>query len=195
MNISKEDAEQSLTLIEQTTRQTTKSLIASYESITLIIWGFVWLVAFLGTHFFLKWVWLIWMSLCFVGFLTSFLFYYFRYRAGTPTKNPEAGKIGRKYFWYWVILFIYLSIWLKILSPISGLKTNAFICSVIMFSWVTSGIWSGSTYLVLLGSIVTAVILTGFYLIPISYYSLWMALAGSLPIIATGLYIKLRWRQ
>jgi len=47
----------------------------------------------------------------------------------------------------------------------------------------------------LLGSIVTAVILTGFYLIPISYYSLWMALAGSLPIIATGLYIKLRWRQ
>lgn len=194
MNISKEDAEQSLTLIQKTTKQTVKSLVASYDSSILIVWGTVWLIAFVGTHFFLKWVWLIWISLCFAGSFATFLVFYWKYRTGNPIKNPEAENIGKKLFWFWALLFIYIGIWINIFSPISGLRINAFICTVIMFAWIISGIWSNSNHLIWLGLAVTAVTLIGFYIIPNSYYCLWMASAGSMPIIGTGLYMSYRWR-
>jgi TM2 domain-containing membrane protein YozV len=44
-----------------------------------------------------------------------------------------------------------------------------------------------------LGIIVTGITLTGFYLIPWSYYCLWMAAMVGGAFLVTGIYVRLRW--
>lgn len=73
---------------------------------------------------------------------------------------------------------------------------NAFICTVIMFTYVVSGLYeTGAKFMLWLGLAGTAITLIGFYIIPASYYCLWMAPAFGGALFGTGLYLKLMWRQ
>ena len=194
MNVSNEDARQSLAAISDTKARTYKSIAAAYTGPSLILWGAIWIAAFLGTHFFLAWVWHIWMSLSGLGVIATFLICWRQFRAGTPTRSVDSKKIGWRIFWFWSLLFTYLFIWLKIFSPFSGLQCNAFICTTVMFAFVITGLWMESRFMVWLGLAVTATTLVGFYLIDHSYYCLWMALTAGGALLGTGLYIRLRWR-
>jgi hypothetical protein len=194
MDISKKDAEQSLSLIEETAAQTIKSLISTNYSSIHIIWGVVWLIGFLGTHFFLKWVWPIWITLSLLGSAATFVIIRQQFRTGIPTKIPTAEKFGQRLFWFWTLLFVYVFVLISIVAPINGLQINALICSMCMFAYVVTGLWTKSGYLVWLGLAVTATTLIGYFLIPHNYYSLWMAITGGGALVGTGLYLQLRWR-
>lgn len=195
MNISQEEAQDSLNQIEVVSSRMRRNIVASYASPLLILWGLVWIAAFVGTHFFLAWAWYIWMSLDIIGVAGTFLICRHQYRSATPTKISAAKKIGWRIFWFWALLGIYIFIWLSILHPVSGLQTNAFLCTVIMFAYIAIGLWFESFFMIWLALAVTAITLLGLYLIPHSFYCLWMALAGGGAMLGTGLYARIRWRQ
>ncbi len=194
MNISQEDARQSLELIEDTTTRLRKAVAASYDSNLLIMWGLICILAFLGTHFFRSWAWPIWMTLAGIGTIVTFLVGWSQFRSANPIKIPAAEKMGWRIFGFWSFLFVYMFIWLSILRPQHGVQLNAFICTTIMFAYVVSGLWFKSYHMLWLGIGVTCITLVGFYLIPVAYYCLWMAAMGGGAFLTTGLYIRLRWK-
>lgn len=194
MNISDEEARNSLDQIQAVARRTRKTIAASYDSELLIMWGLIGFTAFILTHFFLPWVWLIWMGLCGIGTIITLLVGWRQFSLGNPIKPPAAKKIGWRIFWFWSLLFVYIFIWLSILRPSHGIQINAFICTVIMFAYVVTGLWSKSFYMLWLGLVVTGFTLIGFYLIPPSWYCLWMAPTTGGTLFATGLYMRLCWR-
>lgn len=194
MDVSQEDAQDSLYQIQEAATRTRKNIAASYDSGLLIMWGLIWIAAFLGTHFFLTWVWQIWFGLCGMGAIVTFVVAWQQFRKAKPTKIPVSEKIGWRIFGFWTLLFAYMFIWLSILRPHHGIQINAFMCTAIMFAYVVSGLWFKSYYMLWLGLAVTCTTLVGFYLIPLSYYCLWMAATAGGTLFGTGLYIRLRWR-
>ena len=194
MNVSKDDAKDSLSQIQTIAAQTRKKIASSSKSGLLIMWGLLWITAFIGTHFFLTWVWLIWFGLCGLGCICTFLVCWRQLHVGIPTKSPDHRKIGWRIFWFWTLLFIYIFIWLSILRPRHGIQLNAFMCTTIIFAWAVMGLWDGSWFMVWLGLAVTAFTIIGFYLIAPHYYCLWMAPTGGGTILGTGLYIRFCWK-
>jgi hypothetical protein len=194
MNISDEEARNSLDQVQAVTSRTRKTIAASYDSGLLIVWGLIWLIAFMGTHFFVAWAWEIWTALIGIGIVITFLVGWNQFRSANPIKAPAAEKIGWRIFGFWSLLFVYIFIWLSILRPTNGIQANAFICTTIMFAYVVTGLWSKSSYMLWLGLAVTCITLVGFYLIPPGYYCLWMAAMAGGAMLGTGLYIRLFWR-
>lgn len=194
MNISHEKAQESLSAIEDVASQTRKSVAATSTSPHLIIWGLVCIFAFIGTHFFLNWVWLIWMVLAGLGWIATSLICLKQFRTGSPTKTPHAKKIGKQIALFWVFTYAYMSIWLAILKPRNGIRLNAFICTVIMFTYVIMGLWDGARFMIWLGLAGTAATLIGVFVIPYQYYCLWMVVTFGGALLGTGLYLQLKWR-
>ena len=194
MDISEKEAQDSLDQIQAVSTRTRKTIAASYDSVLLIMWGLIGILGFLGTHFFLAWAWPIWMSLGGIGMIATFVVSWRQFRSGNPVKSPASEKIGWRIFLFWTLLYVYMFIWLSILKPRGGIQLNAFILTTIMFAYVVIGLWFKCYYMVWLGIGVTCTTLVGFYLIPPSYYCLWMAPMGGGAILGTGLYIRLFWK-
>jgi hypothetical protein len=152
------------------------------------------ILGFLGTHFFLRWAWPIWMGLGGIGMIITFVVSWRQFRSGNPVKVSASEKIGWRIFLFWSLLFVYIFIWLSILKPDQGIQLNAFMVTTIMFAYVVIGLWFKCYYMVWLGIGVTCTTLVGFHLIPLSYYCLWMAPTMGGPIFGTGLYIRLFWK-
>jgi len=194
MDISKEEARNSLDQIQAMATRTRQTIAAIYDSGLLIMWGLIWFTAFVLTHFFLAWVWLIWIGLCGIGSIVTLGVGWRQLRLANPIKTPAAEKIGWRVFWFWSLLFVYMFIWLSILRPLHGIQLNAFMCTTIMFAYVVTGLWFKSYYMLWLGLLLTCITMVGFYLIAPSYYCLWMAPTGGAAFLATGLYIRFRGR-
>jgi len=195
MNVSNEDAQASLADIEDVMKRTRKVIASTYTSPFLILWGLVWIVAFLGTHFFTARANFIWMTLNSIGVVATFLISRRQFVGAPAVKNPAERKFGLRIFWFWILVFGYAFIWLAILTPQNGLEMNAFLCTAMMFAYVVLGLWLENMSMVVLGLAVTAVTLAGFYLVPHSYYCIWMALLGGGALLGTGLYMRIRWRR
>ncbi len=194
MNISDEEARNSLDQIQAVASRTRKSIAASYDSGLLIMWGLICVAGYLGTHFFLEWVWHIWMGLSGAGCIVTFCVVWRQFHLAKPIKVPSTEKIGARIFLFWCLLFFYMFIWLCILKPLHGIQINAFMITIIMFAYVVSGLWLKSHHMFWLGIAVTCITLVGFYLIPPAYYCLWMAAMVGGAFLATGIYVRLRWR-
>jgi hypothetical protein len=194
MDISEKEAQDSLEQIQAVSTHTRKTIAASYDSAVLMMWGLIGILGFLGTHFFLGWVWPIWMGLSGIGCIATLVFSWSQFRSANPVKIPASEKIGWRIFWFWSLLFVYIFLWLSILKPLHGIQINAFICTTIMFAYIVTGLWFKCYYMLWLGIGVTCTTLVGFYLIPTGYYCFWMALTGGGAIFGTGLYIRLFWK-
>jgi hypothetical protein len=194
MDISEKEAQDSLDQIQAVSTHTRKTLAASYDSSLLMMWGLIWVAAFLGTHFFLRWVWWIWTILCGIGAIVTFFVCWSQFRTGNPVKVPASEKIGWRLFLFWSLLYVYVFIWLSILKPGHGIQLNAFICTAIMFAYIVTGLWFKCYYMLWLGIAVTCTTLLGFYLIPPGYYCFWMAPTGGGALFGTGLYMRLFWK-
>jgi hypothetical protein len=194
MDITKEDAQESLSIIEKTKNQTIKFVAAAYASPILILWGVICFIAYLGTHFFMKWSWHIWMILNLIGAVATFSICRLQFKKCIPTKIDNSSRIGLKIFLFWAFLFAYILIWLNTIKPINGLQVNVFIITVAMFAYIVFGLWTNSNFMIWLGLAVTVCTLMGFYLIPHKYYCLWMAFTASPLIIGTGISTKYFWK-
>jgi hypothetical protein len=192
MNVTNDDAVQSLMQVEQTIARTRKAVAASDSSPHLILWGLLLAAAYGATHFYLKYAAVIFWTMAGVGLLGSFLVWW-RLQRKLLVKEPVEEKINLRIGALWGSLFLYVFIWLSIFAPFNGMQMNAFILTAVMFCYVIMGLWFAAYFMVWLGLAVTATTLVGFYLLP-DYYCLWMAVTAGGLLLGTGLYLHARWR-
>ena len=175
MNVSREDARVSLTMIKAASDHTRKLVASSYASDLLILWGLIWVVGFTSAHFYPH------LLIC------------TRWRGKAATKTPASQNIAWRILGFWLLLFAFASLWLLLLTPSRGIQVCAFFCTVAMFGYVVIGLWSGSYFMFWLGLTVTSLTLLGYHLFP-DYFYLWMSPMGGGALLGTGIYIRLRWR-
>ena len=192
MNVSQEDAQASLSTAQNIIRQTHKAIASAYINPSLIMWGLLWIIAYTTTHFYIVYAFYIFMAMAVIGGAgTAVIFRVFHSKA--PIKETSSHKSGWRVIALWIFLYIYIVIWLFLLAPFTGIQCNAFICTAVMFAFITMGLWFKNRFMIMLALAVTAATLVGYYLL-IDYYCLWMALVGGGALFGTGLYIRLRWR-
>jgi hypothetical protein len=192
MNVSQEDARISLSAAQSVMDQTHKALASAYANPLLILWGILWITAFTATHFYVHYAYHIFIAMGAVGGLgTAVIVGIFHSKA--PVKDKSSQKFGRRVTALWIFLCIYILIWLFLFAPFTGLQCNALICTAVMFAYIVMGLWFNNRFMIVLGLVVTAGTLVGFYLLR-EYYCIWMAFVGGGAIFGTGLYIRLRWR-
>ena len=108
-------------------------------------------------------------------------------------RSPGSARTTRAVLLWWLALFASAGLWVFLLGPIAGQQVGVFLVTVVMFGYVTIGLWSGRRFMIWLGPAVTIISVGGYTLLP-AYFSLLMALAGGGALLGTGLYIHMRWR-
>jgi hypothetical protein len=183
MNISKQEAQESLAEIDKAISQTQKAA-GHFTGYILMLWGVIWAVGFSVTQFRPH------MSGCFTATLDAIGFFgtWLCVRASKfKFGRPNSGRVGLA----WGILFGYMILWGFLLQP-SGRAGMAFYSTVAMCAYVMMGLWL-SRFLLWLGLIVTVLTITGFYLLP-TWFALWMALTGGGALFLGGLSIAKSWK-
>jgi len=192
MNVSQEDARESLSTVHDVTVQTQRAITSAYVNPLLILWGVLWIVSFTAAHFYLSYAYHIFMSMSVIGCVgTAVIFWLLHSKA--PVRDTSSPNIGWRIALFWISLFVYAVIWLFLFAPFDGRQCNAFLSTAAMFAYVVMGLWFTSCFMVVLGLAVTVATLVGYYFIE-TYYCLWMAIIGGGAFLGAGLYIRLRWR-
>ena len=193
MNISQDDAQESLSTVQDVTVQTHKAIVSAYANPFLILWGLLWIPAFIASHFYLAYAFHIFMAMAAVGGVGTAAIFFRVFHSRAPVKDTSCPSAGWRVAILWTLLSVYVTMWLFLLAPFNGMQCNAFISTAGMFACVVMGLWFGSTFMIVMGLAMTGVTLVGFYLLT-SYYCLWMAIMGGGTLLGTGLYIRVRWR-
>lgn len=170
-------------------------LAGSIAGPIMVVWGVVWVVCFSLTHFAPRvagWGWIVGNSLGIVGSI-----YLARRSARTQAVRSESAKrTVRRLFWFWFLLYIYADIWLAVFWPWRGEQLGMFLVTLVMFAYVVMGLWMESRFILWLGLAVTVLAVAGYvlsFLVP-GYLDLWLGLAGGSALLASGLYLTVRWR-
>jgi hypothetical protein len=199
MNISKQEAQDSLNEIQSAVEQTRRAIAHGVASSLLILWGVIWVIGYSGTQFFPAKGGLMWMPLVFIGAISSWIFGA-RHRSSVHSAN--SARIGI----FWLVLFAYAGIWLTLLhstklpsgvewanyQPTNDRQIGAFFATVPMFAYVVGGLWL-DRFFVWLGGIVTVLTLIGFFALP-AWFNLWMAFTGGGSLILAGFFIRKHWK-
>jgi hypothetical protein len=196
MDISQEQAEKSLSDIQEMMKRTRRKVSAGSGSLILIMWGMIWVVGFLSTQFLPKYSGWIWLVLDLGGVGGSILAGYMSSYRNPPVKHSDGKRLFWQIFFFWFILFGYIDIWIVILWPVKPEQMIAFGCTVIMLAYVIVGLFF-ERFMLWLGLAVTALILLGYFLFLFGifhWFWVWMAFAGGGTLAGTGLYIRYRWR-
>ncbi len=194
MDITQEDARESLNQVQDISVRMRRAIASNHASGLLILWGSIWSIASIGTHFRHEWAGYIWTVLDVVGVVGTILIVRSRLQIANIKRIGQAKKIVWRIFGLWAALFVYMGIWLYMLKPDNGMQMNAFICTACMFAYIVIGLWFEGYFMVWLGLAVTGVVLAGLYLVPHGYYSLWTAVFGGGTVLGVGLYIRKFWK-
>jgi hypothetical protein len=192
MDVSPNDARESLSLIDETATRTRKAISASYAGNLLILWGLIWVAGFTAVHFLHGRGGLAFAILDGVGVAGTLLIGR-KWPIRDAVRGPGARQTARGILIFWFVLVAYAGLWIALLRPATGVLLGTFLATTMMLGYVVTGLWSSSRFLVWLGLIVTALTLFGYYIIP-GYFNLWMAPMGGGALMGTGLYVRLRWR-
>lgn len=153
MNVYQEDAQASLSAVQNVTAQTHKAIASVYANPLLIIWGILWIIAYTATHFYYIYAFYIFMAMAVAGGVgTAIIVGIFRSKAPIKEKSPQ--KYGRRVSALWIFLCIYIIVWLFLLAPFNGIQCNAFICTAAMFAYIVMGLWFESRFMIVLGLVV-----------------------------------------
>jgi hypothetical protein len=193
MDISLEDAQGALDLVEAAQNRLRKAISASYASNLLILWGGITLAGFVALHFlggprggF------IYTLLDLVGVVVTA---YFLRRAPhrTALRGSESRIAGWHLWGFWLALALYGTLWALVLKPSSSSQLSAFLLTLIMFAYVVMGLWFMSYFMVWLGLSVTVLTMVGYILLP-AYFHLWTGVLAGSALCGTGVYIRRCWR-
>jgi hypothetical protein len=192
MNVSNEEAQESLAAIKNTMDRTRKAVAAINGSYFLILWGSLWIAAYTTIHFYNNYARPIIWTMAILGNLGTFVIWP-RVQRNLPVKESTQERLFWRIGGLWGTLFLYVFIWLSIFSPTNGIQINAFIMTAVMFASIVLGLWFAVYFMVWLGLAVTATTLVGFFLLPHYYYCLWMAVTAGGLLLGTGFYLRIRW--
>jgi hypothetical protein len=191
MAVSQQDAAESLDLIHQATARTRRAVLAAYAGNLLILWGLIWIAGFGAMHFSRHRGWMVFAGLDGLGIIGTLLIC-----RKWPVRALAGGGISAaagRMLVLGLVLLVYAGLWVLLLRPISGILLGTFLATVVMLGYVVIGLWSGSTFMIVLGLAVTGLTLLGYFALR-GYFNLWMAATGGGALLGAGLYIRSRWR-
>ncbi|MCK5557648.1 MAG: hypothetical protein KAJ01_04685 [Candidatus Hydrogenedentes bacterium] len=203
MNVSRDEARETLSQIEDVRQRTKKMVAYAGGDICFIVWGVIWFVGFLSTHFLgysrIMWsgiaIGSIWFVLVATGIIISII----------VEKRRAAVKstIGKRIGVFWWLLYAYVYLWIGLLFPFIEVQGRAesvmfwnhfgaIAATIPMFAYVVMGLWL-EHFMVWLGLAVTALTILGLFLLQ-PYFYIWMAVVGGGTLAGTGLFIRNRWK-
>lgn len=189
MNITPTEAEEALAAIETVVRKTQRAISNSGAYVFMIIWGSVWLIGFLSSHFFQDEIaGYIWMGLDILGGVLSVIV---GARLNRNIRNPSAAATGKRIAWFWLVVFFYCIAAISVVWPIENYVLAIFITLFVMVGWMAMSILLNFAS-VWWGLAISALALIGYFLLPDFFYLL-MAFLGGGGMIAFGIYIRARW--
>jgi hypothetical protein len=150
------------------------------------IWGAIWIAMPLSAVFFGD------------GFVRHFwIFSVVGIAASGRVAAAQATRVrmpaNAQFFGMMTALIVFAALFLLVLRVMPDMKTlYAYICLVIMQSYVVAGLWT-DTYLLWVGLLISALILVGLFFFP-GIFWLWMAFFGGGSLIGTGFYVRHFWR-
>jgi hypothetical protein len=188
MNISPNEAEQTLADIQAVMKKNKRIISSSGAYQFLILWGTIWLGGFLCSQFIQnQWAGYIWMGLDILGGLLSVGIGIRISRRVRTASIPSGGRIGA----FWGLLFLFCAAAILIVWPIDYKHLSMIIILFVMIGWNGMSLLF-SVVPLKLGLVITALALIGFFFVP-HYFFLWIALLCGGGMIAFGFYIRYRW--
>ena len=187
MEISRETAEQSLMEVQETMARTKKSIVGG-AGVILMIWGVIWMIGFVGGQFWPRYAGWNWLVLDSIGITASII----AGRSKIPVK--VSSSLNWRMFFFWFFLFVFGDIWLVLLWPWNSQQLGAFVVTLVMFAYVTMGLFYWGMFFFWLGLMVTALTLAGYFCL-LPWFNLWMAFVGGGALFVSGLYLWLRGRR
>ena len=194
MNLSEQDAKESLASINDAKARTRRAVIKAYASPVLMLWGAVWTVCYLGSHLFPRSSREIFPAGASVGVAAMVFLHMRECRRGPAIRNAFDESLVLRANLLWVFVFAFTCLGLVLLRPSDGIHMNAFLCAMAMFGCIVMGLWFCIWTMVILGLAITVAALVGCFVIPPMYYALWMAVTFGGSLFGTGLYMHWRWR-
>lgn len=189
MNISPDEAEESLAAIQNIMQKTRRSIARGNAHISLIITGIIWLIGFMSTQF-LPGVIVayIWIGLSILGTALATIL---NIRMAKRVRSPSTAATAKRIALIWLLLAVYGIAAIAVAWPLDGKQLTIFIILFVMVGWLAMGLLL-SIISIWPGLILIALLLTGYFLLPNIFY-LWMGILGGGGMIALGLYIRSRW--
>lgn len=192
MEISHDDARQSLEEIQSLMSRTRRAISYGTTGPIIAIWGVAWILGYLSTFTlilnhrgaWINWAWMIFLSTA--GLLSWLL------GRKSPFKSPIEKRIGI----FWGLIFLFAYMWLALMWPFDHYQAGIFVATIPMFAYVVMGLWLEENYLVWLGLAVSGLLVLGYFLLRGNPYMwLWMAVFGGGSLTGVGLYISKSWRR
>jgi len=193
MDISPNEAEESLAAIQRMMQRTRHSIANSGICISLIITGIVWLVGYVCTQFLpSEIVVYIWIGLSVLGSaLATVLGIRMGKRVRSPSIAVTAAATAKRIGLFWLLLVFYCIATIAVAWPMDGKQRTMIIILFIMIGQLAmslllpfSSVWWALP--------ITVLALAGYFLLPGIFY-LWMGVLGGGGMIVFGLYIRSRW--
>lgn len=191
MDITPEQARTSLHEINAAGCKLRRAVVAAHASGHLMLWGLVWIGAFVASGIWPAKTGTAWLVGNLIGAFGSTAIGITTGRKGTV--SDHAGQEGWRFFALWASMFVFAGVWIWLLRPSGNDQLAAFICTVVMFLYVVMGLWFEARFLSVLGFAVAALTVVGYAFLP-NYFSYWMAATGGGSLFATGLYIQRAWK-
>lgn len=192
-DVSPEQAREMLADIDGITRRMRKTLAASSLAPNLMIWGAMWAIGFMASHFGVRSEGWFWAGMITAGALCSAIATW-RATKQRIVVSEEDKRLGWQLMWFWIAVLGYATTMLFVRPSVDG---RDIVVNFVMFSmlgYVIMGIWLRSGALCVIGLIVTASLFAGRLAIDERYFLPWMAIFGGGGLFVSGAYIRLRWR-
>lgn len=189
MELSPDEAEEALAVIETMVQKTRQAISKSGAYAFLIVWGVIWLLGFLSSHFLPGEIASnAWIALDIVGALLSI---FVGVRMNRVVRNSTSAATGKRIAWFWLFVFFFCGAAIGVASPIDGKQLAMFIILFVILGWMAmslllsfASVWGGLA--------IAALALISYFLLPDLFY-LWMAILGGGGMIALGIIIRNRW--
>jgi len=191
------EARAALAAIDETHAETRRNIAGSLAGPVLIWWGIIWAVmlGYAQLHSGQNRLW--WVFIV-AGFAGQWVIQ--KLRPPMVKQAPDWRAAA-----FWVGIFAYAGLFVLLLEPWDLLHDlsaadNALVdrkitayCSIVpMFAYVIIGPWV-SRFFVILGLVMTALILVGYYFVP-GWFYLWVGLVGGGSLIISGVFIRKFWK-
>ena len=189
MNISPTEAEEALAAIQTMVQKTRREISKSGAYAFLIVWGAVWLLGFLSSHFLSNEIaGYIWMGLDILGGVLSAVI---GARMKRRVRSPSTATSGKQIAWFYLLLFLYCVAAIGVAWPVDSRQIAMLIILFVMVGWIAMGLLLSFSS-IWWGLVITGLALIGYFFLPDIFY-LWMAILGGGGMIVLGLNIRNRW--
>ena len=189
MNISPDEAEETLAVIQKIAQKTRHSIASSGTYITLIATGIVWLIGFTCTQFLSgEIIGYIWFGLSIFG---SILGTVWGFRMSKRVRSPATAATAKRVGLFWLFLVFYCIAIIAVAGPMDGKQVTVLIVLFALIGHLSMGLLL-SFAAVWWPLPITGLVLISYFLLP-GFFYLWMGVLGGGGMIALGLYIRYRW--